>query len=273
MLERRGTLSWVEASARAIRAAEDGFMIYDKLAHGWREKVRYAESCSLLEYLQRNAEASRIYLQPDGSPLDLGQWFRNPDYGASLRQLADKGPEDFYTVELAAHMSADIAANGGFVTAEDFASYAVRDTPPVVGTYRGHTIASATAPHGGPTLLAILNIVEGWDLAALVHNSTEYIYRLGMAMKAAFADRNRHLADPAFVDVPVDWMISKARVAEWRAHIDAGKSIEAMPVMTGAPTTTQVTVVDKHGNCVSLTHSARRPASSRPAWASCTTTR
>jgi len=255
MLARWGTLSWAEVCAPAIRVAEDGFMIYDKLARGWREKVRYAESCSNLEYIQRNAEASRIYLQPDGSPLDMGQWFRNPDYGASLRQLADKGPEDFYTGEMAARMSVDIAANGGFVTAEDFASYAVRDTPPVVNTYRGHTIASATAPHGGPTLLAILNIVEGWDLAALGHNSPDYIYRLGMAMKAAFADRNRHLADPAFVDVPVEWMISKARAAEWRAHIEAGKPIEAMAVTTGAPTTTQVTVVDRHGNCVSLTHS------------------
>ena len=84
-------------------------------------------------------------------------------------------------------MSDNIAANGGFVTAEDFANYAVRDTPPVVNTYRGYTVTSATAPHGGPTLLAILNIVEGWNLAAQGHNSPEYIYRLGMAMKAALA--------------------------------------------------------------------------------------
>ena len=255
MLEQWGTLSWAEACAPAIRVAEDGFMIYDRLARGWREKVRYPEACSLLEYIQRNAEASRIYLKADGSPLDMGEWFRNPDYGTSLRHLAEKGAEDFYTGEMAARMSKDIAAHGGFVTAADLAAYQVRKTQLVTGTYRGYDLASATAPHGGPTLLAILNIVEGWDLAAMGHNSPEYIYKLGMAMKAAFADRNRLMADPLFVDVPIDWMASKERAAEWRAHIDAGKPIESMFVQTGAPTTTQVTVVDGAGNCVSLTHS------------------
>ncbi len=152
-------------------------------------------------------------------------------------------------------MIADLAANGSFVTAEDFSQYALRDDPAVVGTYRGHTIASSMAPHGGPTLIAILNILEGYDLAALGHNSPDYIYIVSMAMKAAFADRNRTIADPDFDDVPVEWMISKERAAYWREHIDAGDPLDVDEALTESPHTTHVTVVDDAGNCVSLTHS------------------
>jgi gamma-glutamyltranspeptidase/glutathione hydrolase len=76
-----------------------------------------------------------------------------------------------------------------------------------------------------------------------------------MAMKAAFADRNRHLGDPRFVDVPLEWMVSKERAAEWRAAIDRGDPISTERVQPGSRDTTQVSVVDRHGNCVSLTHS------------------
>ncbi|MCW1969668.1 MAG: gamma-glutamyltransferase [Anaerolineae bacterium] len=254
MLSRWGTRSWAEACQPAINVAEDGFMIYDKLVRGWNEKARYPEACSLLEYIERNAEAQRIYLK-NGQPYGAGEWFKNPDYGQTLRHLAEKGADDFYHGELATRMSADLAANGAFVTADDLANYALRDAPPARGTYRGYEIASATAPHGGATIVAIMNILEGWDMAALGHNSAEYIYRLGMAMKAAFVDRNQHMADAAFNAVPIDWMCSKERGAYWREVIEAGKPIEAMPTITGTPTTTHVTVVDKHGNCVSLTHS------------------
>lgn len=254
MLSRWGTRSWAEVCQPAIKVAEDGFMVYDKLARGWHEKARFPEACSLLEYIQRNPEASRIYLK-QGQPYAAGEWFKNPDYGQTLRHLAAKGADDFYHGELAARMSADLAANGAFVTAADLANYSLRDAAPVQGTYRGYGIASATAPHGGATIVAIMNILEGWDMASLGHNSPEYIYRLGMAMKAAFVDRNQHMADANFVKVPLDWMCSKARGAYWREVIDSGKPIEASPVVTGTPTTTHVTVVDKHGNCVALTHS------------------
>src|SRR5690606_23814736 len=135
------------------------------------------------------------------------------------------------------------------------AGYRVREDQLVTGTYRGDTISSITAPHGGPTLIAILNILEGYDLAALGHNSAAYIYLVSMAMKAAFADRNRFLADPTFQEVPLAWMMSKERAAEWRAWIDQGKPIEAAPLPTGTPDTTHVSVVDRFGNCVALTHS------------------
>lgn len=255
ILERWGTISWAQALEPAARIAEEGFIVTERLAVRWPQKARYAEACSLLDYINSNPEAQRIYLKADGSTYEMGERLRNPDYAHTLHHLGKHGPEDFYTGELAERMLADLAANGSFVTAEDLASYKLREAMRVAGSYRGYGVTSTTAPHGGPTLIAILNILEGYNLAALGHNSPDYIYLVSMAMKAAFADRNQTMADPEFNDVPVAWMTAKERAAEWRDHIDAGKPIDASFMPTGTPDTTHVTVVDSQGNCVALTHS------------------
>ncbi len=254
ILARYGTISWADAIAPAIGVAEDGWIISETQAARWRRQAAYPEACSLLDYLLMNPEAGRIYLK-DGLPYDMGERLRNPDYAATLRHLAAHGPDDFYHGELAAKMIGDLNANGSFVTHDDLTNYALREDAFVTGSYRGYTVTSAASPHGGPTLIAILNILEGYDLAALGHNSPHYIYTLAMAMKAAFADRNPYMADPLFSDVPVDWMMSKERAAEWRGRIDRNEPIEVSFSPTGHPSTTQVTVVDDRGNCISLTHS------------------
>ena len=96
---------------------------------------------------------------------------RNPDYAATLERLAARGSEDFYTGELASEIGRDLAENGSFVTAQDLAEYAMRDVQPLAGTYRGWTLRTSPPPHGGPTLLASLNILEGLDLVGMSHNS------------------------------------------------------------------------------------------------------
>lgn len=255
ILDRWGTISWADAIAPAIEIAEQGWLVSDLTANRWKRKERYPEACSLLDYILLNPEARRIYLKANGEPYDTGETIHNPDYAATLRHLADHGPDDFYHGEMARRMSSDLEANGSFVTAADLEEYALCQERVVTGTYRGYTISSAYAPHGGATLIAILNILEGYDLAALGHNSPEYIYLLAMAMKAAFADRNPYMADPDMGDVPLDWMISKERAAYWRERIDAGDEIKVDFTATGTPTTTQVTTADAQGNCVSLTHS------------------
>ncbi len=254
ILRRWGTIGWEAAIAPAAELAEAGYIVDTHLANRWKMRRAYPESCSLLDYIQGNAEASRIYLR-NGQPYYDGEIIRNTDYAATLRYLARNGAEDFYQGELAARMSADLAANNAFVTADDLKNYTLRKDQPTEGTYRGLRVASSQPPHGGPTLLAILNILEGYNLKALGHNSAEYIWLVSMAMKAAFADRNLFLGDPAFVDVPLAWMTSKERAAEWRTHIDAGKPIRVDQVPSGPPDTTHVTVVDALGNCVALTHS------------------
>jgi len=255
MLERWGTISWERAIAPAAYIAEQGFIVDSHLAAGWRRVARYPESSTLLDYIEGNAEASRIYLKNGNTPYHEGEMLQNPDYARTLRQLATSGADDFYRGDLAQRMSEDLAENGSFVTAQDFADYRLRDGQAVLGTYRGYPIATAPPPHGGPTLLAILNILEGYDLARLGYNSPEYIHLVSMAMKAAFADRNPYLGDPAFVNVPLDWMVSYERAAEWRKRIDAAEPIAVGFAPPEPPDTTHVSVVDKDGNCVALTHS------------------
>lgn len=255
ILVRYGTWSWADVIAPAVRVAEEGWTVTDFQAMRWRRPRPYPEATSLLDFILMNEEASRIYLREDGTPYDIGDQLHNPDYGTTLRQLAQAGAEDFYHGELAARMSRDLAANGAWVTADDLAAYELREDMLVTGTYRDYTITSAAPPHGGPTLIAILNILEGYDLASMDHNSPDYLYTVGMAMKAAFADRNPYMADPKFSDVPTEWMMSKDRAAHWREQINRNEPIEVSFAATGHPDTTQVTVVDGSGNCISLTHS------------------
>jgi gamma-glutamyltranspeptidase/glutathione hydrolase len=255
LLARHGTISWADAIAPAVRIARDGFMVGQTLAASWRYRARDPRLCNTLDCLEANPEAWRIFLRENGEPPEPADTLRNPDYADALERLAAAGPEDFYTGALAEEISRDLAANGSFVTAQDLAEYAVRDVQPLVGTYRGWEIRTSPPPHGGPTLLAALNILEGYDLAGMGHNSAEYIYQVSMALRAAFADRNPYLGDMEFVDVPLAWMISKERAAEWRKHIAAGRPIAVDYVPPEPPDTTHVSVVDRHGNCVALTHS------------------
>ena len=255
ILERWGTISWQQAIAPAAHLAEVGFMVTAHLAARWRHERLYQEEITLMDYITANSEASRIYLKENGQPYNGGEILRNPDYARSLEHLARHGPADFYTGQLAQRMSADLAANDSFVTAQDLAAYQLPAVESVVGTYRGHKIVTAPPPHGGPTLLAILNILEGYNLAGMEHNSPDYIYLVAMAMKAAFADRNPYLGDPDFVDVPLEWMIAKERADYWRQQIDNNREIKVAFNVTEPPDTTHVSVVDDAGNCVALTHS------------------
>lgn len=253
--ERFCTWKWADLIAPAIETAERGFMVGENLSNKWKDKPQFPEASSMFQKLHVTPDARKIYLKADGTAFDSGETLKNPDYARTLKRLATAGPDDFYSGELAATISADLAAHKSYVTAGDLAAYRVREEPPVVGKYRDYTVISTQPPHGGPTLVAILNILEGYDLRKLKHNSPEYIYLVSMAMKAAFADRNKLLGDPKFVKVPLEWMISDERAAEWRKVIDAGGKIDTTRVQPGSPDTTHVSVVDKWGNCVALTHS------------------
>jgi gamma-glutamyltranspeptidase/glutathione hydrolase len=256
LLERYGTISWEQAIAPAVQVAEEGFPVSRFLAWGWRRRGKSVEEVTGLDYLHATPEARRVFLKPDGTPYDEAETFRNPDYASTLRHLARHGAQDFYTGELGARISADLEANGSFVTAQDLADYQLRDVPAVEGTYRGYRITSSVAPHGGPTLIEILNILEGYDLSRMEHNSPEYIYLVSMAMKAAFTDRDQHLGDLPFTD-PADLslLINKERAALWRDRISRNEPITGAAAPDSHTHTTQVCVVDSAGNSISLTHS------------------
>ncbi|MBW3543193.1 MAG: gamma-glutamyltransferase [Planctomycetes bacterium] len=249
------TRSLADLLAPAVAIAHEGYTLTAHLANRWKEPPMYYEGSSPFLKLHVTPEARRLYLKEDGSPYETGERLQNPDYGRTLQRLIDDGPDDFYTGRLAREIADDLAAHDSWVTADDLTSYRTRSAPPVVTTYRGYTIVGSHPPHGGPTLAAMLGILAGWDVAALGHNTPAYIHRVSMAMKAAFADRNAHLSDPAFRDVPLEWMISKERAAEWRQRIEGGDAIDVGRDQHDSPDTTQITVVDADGNCVSLTHS------------------
>jgi gamma-glutamyltranspeptidase/glutathione hydrolase len=249
------TRQWADLLAPAIRLAEEGWIVGGYPADRWKSRASRAEESSLFDKLHVTPEARKIYLKHDGAAYDAGDRITNSDYANTLRRLAEHGADDLYIGKLAEEIAGDLNAHGSWVTAQDLADYGVREEPPVVTSYRGWTIQTSQPPHGGPTLAAILNVLEGYDLAALGHNSPAYIHLVSMAMKAAFADRNRWLGDPRFVEVPLAEMISKERGAKWRKTIDSGAPIEVPRIQPGSKSTTQVTVVDHEGNCVSLTHS------------------
>lgn len=249
------TWKWADLIAPAVKTAEEGFVVGAHLAGRWKDQPQFYEDSSLLQKLHVSAAAGKIYLKADGNPYDEGDVLRNPDYARTLLRLAAAGADDFYSGELSTTICADLAENGSWITPQDLTTYRVQDAAPLVTTYRGYTVITSPAPHGGPTLAAMLKILEGYDLSSLAHNSPEYISLVAMAMKGAFADRNRSLGDPHFVEVPLEEMLSDQRAAHWRKVIDTGERIDTTRIQPGSKTTTQVTVVDKVGNCVSLTHS------------------
>jgi len=254
ILARWGTISLADAVEPAARVAEIGFPVDERVAAHWNTPFQLSSGTTILDYVRANPEASRLYLKADGTTHRTGETIRNAGYAATLRRIGERGADEFYAGDLGSQIASDLAANGSFVTASDLQSYRVRDVEPVVGTYRDHTVATSPSPHGGPTLVAILNILEGWDLTSLGHNSAEYVLRFGLAMKAAFADRNLYLGDPIVVDDRVGWMTSSERSKYWRQRIDKGDLIEDV-VLPEASGTAHVSVVDAARNHVALTHS------------------
>ena len=249
------TRSWSELLQPAIRIADEGWPVSFWKSTSWKEPAGQPEGSSLREKLHTTAETKRVWLKPDGSTYEAGEKFRHPDYARTLRRLAERGPDDFYSGELAREIAADLQKNGAWITAADLAGYKTREAAPTVINYRGYQIVTNQSPHGGPTLAQILRILEADDLRCLGHNSAKYILRVSLAMKAAFADRNRMLGDPDFEPDRVHWMLAPERIAHWRAIIESGKPIDVSRGSTESKNTTQVTVSDRWGNWVSLTHS------------------
>jgi gamma-glutamyltranspeptidase / glutathione hydrolase len=155
------TRRWADLIAPAIRMANEGWTVGGHLASGWKRKAQFFEGSSLFDKLHVTPAAKRIYLKPDGASYEAGEQLRNPDFARTLERLAEQGSDDFYHGALAEEMAADLAAHGSWVTADDLARYTTVEGSPVVTTYRGWTIQTSPPPHGGPTLAAILNILEG----------------------------------------------------------------------------------------------------------------
>ena len=245
-LTRFGSIGWEQAIAPAIPIAREGFSV-SGFMHGYWTMDYGPDVVPNRQRIQATPAAKAIYTH-DGALYEVGERLVQSDYARTLERLSAGGPDVFYTGEIAQAMAADFEANGGFITSEDLAAYRVNVTEPLRGTYRGLSIAAAGPPAGGLTLLQMLNFLEGYDLRAEGWPSTEAARLLVDAMSWAVADRELHVADPRFTEIPTGALADKEYAARARELVAAGSRPH------DRPDTTQVCVVDDAGMAVSLTH-------------------
>ena len=254
---RYASLSWRDAIAPAIRIAREGFVVTPGVHGYWTRSVDNVPGrVGVSERLAFSEYGRRIYCDERGEPLPIGQTVKNPDLADSYGQVAAGGTDVFYRGDIADRIDADMRANGGLLRKQDLSAYRTETTTPLWGSYRGLDVATNRPPGGGVMLLEMLNILECFDLRAMGHNSPEYMRTLVEVMKIATSDKDRHVGDPRFVDVPLDRLTDRGYAAGQAAFIAGGgrRHVErlALPEATG---TTHLCVVDKRGAIVTMTHS------------------
>jgi gamma-glutamyltranspeptidase/glutathione hydrolase len=256
--ERYGSAAWKSLVEPAVALARDGFDLPPGLARSLASSLR-----AFAAYPATVAAFSK-----DGQPYEQGERFRQPDLARTLERIRDRGRDGFYLGETAALLAAEMRRGGGMITEADLVSYEAKERAPIHGTYRGYDLYSMPPPSsGGVALVQMLNILEGFDLASLEHNSPAYVHHLVEAMRLAFRDRARHLADPDYADVPVARLTSKEYAAELRATIDPRRAATSAPADVEhaheSLETTHYSVVDRDGMAVSVTYTLEAGYGSR----------
>src|SRR3989454_1373581 len=221
LLDRWGTMTFEKVLEQAIDIAENGFPLPANLA-------RTLGSPKLAKY----PTSRKVY---QSKPYNEGELFKNPDLARTLRKLveaekqnAGKGRHEalkaardrFYKGDIAQAMAKFSEENGGLFRYEDFANYTAKVETPVSTDYRGYRVYKNMSNTQGPAELILLNMLEGYDLRAMGHNSAEYIHTTAEALKLAFADREKFLGDMDFIKIPFEGLLSKQYAAERRKLID-----------------------------------------------------
>lgn len=260
-LRRWGTMEWPDVLTPAIRQAREGFMVRPHVHWMWTQDQSASGQVNTLDKLRLGATGRRVYFRPDGSLKRPGDTVDNPDMARSLERLARHGPDLFYTGEMAEEIAADFKAHGALLGLEDLRAYRTSLADPIWGEYRGHRIATNPPPSSGFAMLQVLHIIEHFDIGALPHGSVEHIRILAEAMKRMTIDKDRNNADPDFVPVPTAQLLSRGYTAEAAAGIRRGDRLRVTRLERKTERdTTHVSVVDKHGNCVSMTHTLGSPS-------------
>src|SRR6266581_7919639 len=283
LLDRWGTMSFEKVLEQAIDLAENGFPIGNLMARAIQTSRK----------ITKYATTTKIYL-PDGKAPNPGDIFRNPALARTLKKLveaekqsASKGRhaalqaarDRFYKGDIAVEMAKFSEANGGLFRYEDFAAYTAKVEEPVSTNYRGYQIFKNPSASQGPSELFALNMLEGFDLKAMGHNSTAYIHTTVETLKLAMGDREKYLGDMDFIRIPYEGLLSKEYAVERRKLIDPDKaSLELRPgtaekFVKGAPAmdrplkvttegdanhdgdTSYIAVVDDGRNMITLTPS------------------
>ncbi len=255
-----GKLKWAELFKPAIRLAERGFVVNKTLE-------------SRLEGISRfwpNFDKARSIYWVDGKPAKAGMVIRNPELAKTLKLIARKGPDAFYKGAIANQIVNAVKTSRvspGDMTLADLAAYKAVEQNAVCAPYRVYVVCGMGPPSSGATtVLQILGTLERFDLAKLGADNAESWHLIGQAMQLAYADREKYLADPAFIEVPVAGLIDKAYLAERSALIDPAKARADYP--SGNPPgalprtaaisgersgTTHFSAVDGKGNIANMT--------------------
>jgi len=268
--ERYGKLPLATVAAPAIALARDGFEIgpyHAAMIEAMRPQLPASDP--------RFTETARIQFPPAGTPARPGWRLVQRDLAATLALVAEQGGRAFYEGAPARAIAKAVREQGGLVSEDDLARYAVVERAPTSGSYRGLEVRSFPPPSsGGVVLQEILNILEGFDPAERPARSSASMHVIAEAMKLAFADRAVYLGDPDFVDVPVARLVSKEYAAEQRARIlpprwrrapwtwlrdESAIRVEAPGAAPDDAGTTHLSTTDAFGNAVALTKTINTP--------------
>ncbi len=237
-----GRLPLARCLESAIGYARDGFPVTERMAN-WREVAR--------SELEKCPHASAIFLKD-------GRVLRNPDLARTLEAIAADGRAGFYEGEVAAELVRYAHAHDGFFKEADLAAQTARWEEPLKGTYRDVTIYETPAPTQGFAVLEMLNLLEPLTMKDKPFLGPDYVHHMVQAKQLAYHDRDRHLADPRFADVPMTRLISKKYADERRVLMDPARALpwDQIPSYGSlAGDTVYIAVVDKDGHAVSLIHS------------------
>jgi gamma-glutamyltranspeptidase/glutathione hydrolase len=237
-----GRLPLARCLDTAIGYARDGFPMSPRLAQ-WCEAVG--------PELARSPEAAAIFLGG-------GKVLANPDLARTLQAIASDGWYGFYTGEVARELVRWSQANDGFFTADDLARQVARWGEPLKGSYRDVTIYETPAPTQGFAVLQMMNLLEPFELHRKPFLGPDAVHLMVQAKQLAYHDRDRHLADPRFADVPMDRLISKTHAEARRPLMDPARAIpwDRIPSEGSlAGDTVYIAAVDRDGNAASLIHS------------------
>jgi gamma-glutamyltranspeptidase len=219
-VQKYGTRPLSEVFAPAIEIADQGYPITEALARELR---------SSQEKLAKFPSSTKIWFR-DGKPLEMGDLLVNKDLARTLRTIALQGADPFYRGDIAKNTAAFMKANGGLITEADLSGVQAFEDPPVRTNYRGIDVYECPPNSQGFVMLEALNILEGFDLKAMGHNSAPYLHAVTEALKLSFADRNKYVGDPKFVpNIPMKALLSKEYAAARRALIDPNHAIVGEP--------------------------------------------
>ena len=249
--KRFGSVAWEALLQPAIELARDGMPISWYLHDSFKRRKSFWD---------RYPSSAKIFLRKDGSFYEPGDTWKQPDLANTLERIQKNGAEGFYRGETAQLFADFMDKNGGIITLEDLEKYRAIEREPMRGTYRGYEIVSMPPPSsGGVVMIHMLNILEGFNLREIGHNSALYLHLLTEAMRRAYADRANFLGDADFnEDLPIATLTSKEHAAAQRATIDMNHKSESdsarFAQLYESEETTHFSVVDKDGNMVSMTY-------------------